>query len=64
LFLGETVLRKIYEIIPEETAARDDFLRIVEGSGEDYLYHKSYFIVVEFPIEAVQALGAAQVLTT
>lgn len=50
------VLRKIYEIIPDEKAERDDLIRIVDESGEDYLYHKSYFIVVDFPIEVEHAL--------
>ena len=42
------ILRKIYQIIPDEAAAADDLLRIVDESGEDYLYHKSHFIVMEF----------------
>jgi hypothetical protein len=52
------ILRKIYEIIPDEVAARDDLLRIVDESGEDYLYHKSHFVVVEFPVEVEHALLA------
>jgi hypothetical protein len=58
------ILRKIYEIIPDELAATDDFLRIVDESGEDYLYHKNRFIVVEFPIEVAKALLAAQVVAS
>jgi len=50
------ILRKIYEIIPDEAAAEDGFLRVVDESGEDYLYHQSHFIVVEFPIEVEHAL--------
>ena len=50
------ILRKIYQIIPDEAAARDDLYRIVDESGEDYLYHESHFIVVEFPIEVEQTL--------
>ena len=57
------VLRKIYEIIPDEAAAGDDLLRIVDESGEDYLYHQSHFIVVEFPIEVEHALLTGQGLT-
>ena len=49
------ILRKIYEIIPDELGDRDDLLRIVDESGEDYLYHKSYFIVVDFPREVEYA---------
>lgn len=58
------ILRKIYEIIPDELGAKDDLLRIVDESGEDYLYHKSHFIMVEFPIEVEHALLAAQSLTS
>ena len=31
-------------------------LRVVDESGEDYLYHRSQFILVEFPAEVQQAL--------
>ena len=40
---------KVYRIIPDLKAAKDDFVRIVDESGEDYLYHKSHFLFVEFP---------------
>jgi len=58
-YLASLILRKIYEIIPDEAAATDDLLRIVDESGEDYLYHESHFIVVEFPLEVEHALIAA-----
>jgi hypothetical protein len=51
--------RKIYEVIPDEEAAKDDLLRIVDESGEDYLYHVSHFILVELPLEIEQALIVA-----
>jgi hypothetical protein len=57
------ILRKIYEIVPDEVAAGDDLLRVVDESGEDYLYHKSHFVVVEFPAEVEQALLAAHRMT-
>ena len=50
------IVRKIYEVLPDETAAKDELLRVVDESGEDYLYHRSQFILVEFPAEAEQAL--------
>lgn len=40
---------KVYRLIPDPVAAKDDFVRIVDESGEDYLYHKSYFVFVDFP---------------
>jgi len=54
------ILRKIYQIIPDEAAVADDLLRIIDESGEDYLYHKSHFIVVEFPLEVANALLLSQ----
>lgn len=40
---------KVYRIIPDPKAAKDDLVRIVDESGEDYLYHKSHFVFVDFP---------------
>lgn len=55
-YKASLILKKIYEIIPDESASQDDFVRIVDESGEDYLYHKAHFIVVEFPTEVAHAL--------
>ncbi len=52
-------LRKIYEVLQDIRAARDGYLRIVDESGEDYLYPESYFVLVELPREAQQALVVA-----
>lgn len=35
--------RKIYRVIDDADAARDGFLRVVDESGEDYLYPESLF---------------------
>ena len=51
--------RKIYKIIPDEEAAKDDFIRVIDESGEDYIYHHSHFILVDFPLEVEQALSSA-----
>ena len=40
---------KVYRILPDPRAARDELVRIVDESGEDYLYHKSLFVFVDFP---------------
>ena len=50
------IVRKIYEVLPDEKAAQDDLLRVVDESGADYLYHRSQLILVEFPAEVEQAL--------
>ena len=43
------ILGKVYRILPDPRAAKDDLVRIVDESGEDYLYHKSHFLFVDFP---------------
>jgi len=40
---------KVYRILPDPRAAKDDLVRIVDESGDDYLYHKSHFVLVDFP---------------
>ena len=40
---------KVYRILPDPLGAQDDLVRIVDESGEDYLYHRSYFVFVDFP---------------
>lgn len=44
--------RKIYRRIPDVRAESDDFLRVVDESGEDYLYPARYFAPIAVP-EAV-----------
>jgi hypothetical protein len=46
-------LHKLYRILPDDDAAQDGDLRVIDESGEDYLYPADYFIVVEFP-QAIQ----------
>lgn len=42
-------LRKVYEVLPDPKAAKDDYIRIIDESGEDYLYPESYFYPVKLP---------------
>jgi hypothetical protein len=53
-------LRKIYQVLPDKKSAKDGYLRIVDESGEDYLYPESYFIHLTLPAEAQEALLVAQ----
>ena len=43
------ILGKVYRILPDARAAKDDLVRIVDESREDYLFHKSQFAFVDFP---------------
>ncbi|MEE9297330.1 MAG: hypothetical protein V3W34_20510 [Phycisphaerae bacterium] len=42
-------LRKIYRVIPDAAAEAHDHLRIVDESGEDYLYPVGYFVPITLP---------------
>jgi hypothetical protein len=42
---------KIYRILPDEKAAGAGCLRVIDESGEDYLYPVNIFLVVEFSEE-------------
>jgi hypothetical protein len=51
--------RKIYLVVPDEDAEKEGYFRVVDESGEDYLYPASYFILVELPAEAQEAMRMA-----
>ena len=54
-------LRKLYEVIPDPVAAKQHLLRIIDESGEDYLYPEDYFVPIKLPQAAGRAiLRAAQ----
>ena len=40
---------KIYQVIPDPRAAKDGLLRIVDESGDDYLFSRTQFALVDFP---------------
>ena len=48
-YKASLILGKVYRIIPDLAAAKDDLVRILDESGEDYLYHRSHFVFVDFP---------------
>ncbi len=50
-------LHRIYRVLPDEGAAQDGDLRVIDESGEDYLYPTDYFVVIEVPREAARALN-------
>jgi len=51
--------RKIYRILPDDEAATEGYVRIVDESGEDYLYPESHFVLVQLPRKVQDALLAA-----
>ena len=51
--------RKIYQLLPDLEAAKHKQLRVVDESGEDYLYPATYFSPIELPQPIRKAVLAA-----
>lgn len=49
-------LHKVYRVLPDEDASVDGDLRIVDESGEDYLYPADWFVPIDVPEEAKKSL--------
>ncbi|QTA87099.1 hypothetical protein [Desulfonema magnum] len=47
---------KIYRTLPDEKADQVDCIRVIDESGEDYLYPAARFLIVEFSEEIQEKL--------
>ena len=50
-------LHKIYRVLPDKDAQADGDMRIIDESGEDYLFPADYFIPIDLPHTIVRALN-------
>jgi len=50
-------VRKVYRALPDEVAEARGFVRVIDESGEDYLYPSERFVAVELPQAAVSAFA-------
>lgn len=51
---------KVYAVLPDPDAEAHDQIRVVDESGEDYLYPKDYFRPVDLPASVVELYQAAR----
>lgn len=51
-------IRKVYRVLPDEAVSARGHVRVVDESGEDYLYPSEWFVVVDLPEEAERVLAA------
>ena len=51
--------RKLYLVISDDRAAADGYIRVIDESGDDYLYPQEYFLAIELPKSAEKALLSA-----
>ena len=54
------ILGKVYRVLPDARAAKDDLVRIIDESGEDYLFDKDQFVFVDFPAPVRKKILAIQ----
>ena len=54
------ILGKVYRILPDARAENDDLVRIIDESGDDYLFARSQFALVEFPQSVRRKILALQ----
>jgi len=52
----DLLVGKVYRTLPDEVAARDGYIRVIDESGEDYLYPASFFVPIKLPLAAEHAL--------
>ena len=53
-------LRKVYRVLRDENAATNGYVRVIDDSGEDYLYPAAYFVFVDLPQQAKRAWTLAR----
>src|SRR4051812_28061529 len=58
-------LQKVYPVLDDEDAEKDGMLRVIDESGEDYLYETARFLVLRLPAtEAHTLLRSIEVATS
>ena len=50
-------LRKVYQVLPDASATDEGYLRLIDESGEDYLYPADYFQPVALPAAVAEQLA-------
>jgi hypothetical protein len=48
--------RMIYQVLPDESAGKSNYIRVVDNEGEDYLYPADYFMFLILPDEITPGL--------
>jgi len=52
-------IRKVYQAVPDATAAERRYVRVIDESGEDYLYPEDFFVPIDLPQAAARAFARA-----
>ena len=57
-FEASMAVRKLYRVVPDQKAENQSLIRVVDESGEDYLYPVELFAAVAVPAEVAEALSS------
>jgi hypothetical protein len=49
-------VRKVYTVLKDQRAQQRQHLRIIDETGEDYLYPASLFVPIQVPPEAIEVM--------
>jgi hypothetical protein len=55
-YAGTLELRKVYEVLQDAVAAKRNYMRVIDESGEDYLYPEAWFVPVAVPANVEDVL--------
>lgn len=55
-YIDDLKIRTVYRVLSDESAAKSNYLRIIDETGEDYLYPAACFVLIEVPPEAEEIL--------
>jgi hypothetical protein len=58
-YVDDLKVRTVYQVLPDESAVASNYLRVIDETGEDYLYPAAYFVPIEVPQEAEPVLMRA-----
>ena len=55
-YAGTLELRKVYEVLEDPPAEKRHYMRVIDESGEDYLYPRAWFVPVSVPANVEELL--------
>ncbi len=51
---------KLYEVIPDADAESENLIRVIDESGEDYMFESSSFVRLDLPPDVERAIARAR----
>jgi molybdopterin-guanine dinucleotide biosynthesis protein A len=54
---GDLGKGKVYQVLPDSTAEQEGMLRVIDESAEDYRYPSAFFVALDLPQKARDALA-------